>query len=69
MTAFRLIPRGSGAGAILVRRSAILEVAGIVLLTAALFTDAPIPLLVCVSLGTLMMLAGFLNWALVMRTR
>lgn len=69
MTAFRLVPRGPAAGAVLIRRSAVLVVAGMVLLTAALFTDAPLPLLICVSLGTLMMLCGFLNWVLVMRTR
>jgi hypothetical protein len=66
---FRLIPRGPESEAILIRRSAILEAAGMVLLTAALFTDAPLPLLVCVSLGTLMMLGGFLNCVLVMRAQ
>lgn len=67
MSPLRLIPRGPEAFPSLVRASALLVIAGMILLSAGLFTDAPLPLVILVSLGTLGMVCGFLTWAVAVR--
>jgi hypothetical protein len=62
---FELIPESRHRTASLTRRGAVTAAAGIVLLSASMFTDAPLPLLILVSLGGLLVLAGCLTGAAV----
>jgi hypothetical protein len=58
MRSFEMLPDSRHRTASLTRRGAISVVAGIVVLSASMFAAAPLPLLLLVSLGGILILAG-----------
>jgi hypothetical protein len=65
MAAFELIPASHHRTASLTRRGAGAGIAGVALLTMSLFTNAPLLLLILVSFGGMLVLAGALAGAVV----
>ena len=61
MATFEIIPESRHRTASLTRRGAAAAGAGIVLLAASMFTYAPLPLILLISLGGLLILAGCLT--------
>lgn len=59
---FQLLPSGPGAAARVLRRGALAQAAGVVVLSVALFTKIPLVLVVVITLGGLLIALGFLAW-------
>ncbi|HYW68784.1 MAG TPA: hypothetical protein VE960_04200 [bacterium] len=59
---FQLLPSGPDAAARVLRRGALSQVAGVFVLSVALFTKMPLILVVVIPLGGLLIALGFLAW-------
>ncbi len=59
---FQLLPSGPDAAARVLRRGALAQAAGVVVLSVALFTKIPLVLVVVITLGGLLIALGFLAW-------
>lgn len=59
---FQLLPSGPDAAARVLRRGALSQVAGVLVLSVALFTKVPILLVIVIPLGGLLIVLGFLAW-------
>ena len=59
---FQLIPSGPDAATRVLKRGALSQVAGVLVLSVALFTRIPLLLVVIIPLGGLLIVLGFLAW-------
>ena len=59
---FQLLPSGPDAATRVLKRGAISQVAGVLVLSVALFTKIPIILVAVITLGGLLVAFGFLAW-------
>jgi len=59
---FQLLPSGPGAAARVLRRGALSQAAGVLVLSVALFTKMPLILVAVIPLGGLLIALGFLAW-------
>ena len=68
MSAFRLVPRGAEAAASTIRRGAVLESLGLLIVSLSLFMVPPLLFFLGLAVGTLLVLGGFLSWLLAARS-
>ena len=59
---FQLLPSGPDAATRVLRRGAFSQVAGVLVLSVALFTKIPLVLVAVITLGGLLIVLGFLAW-------
>lgn len=59
---FQLFPSGPDAATRVLRRGALAQIAGVLVLSVALFTKIPLLLVVIIPLGGLLVALGFLAW-------
>ena len=59
---FQLLPSGPDAATRVLRRGALSQVLGVLVLSVALFTKMPLILVVVIPLGGLLIALGFLAW-------
>ena len=59
---FQLLPSGPDAATRVLKRGALSQVAGVLVLSVALFTKTPLVLVVIIPLGGLLVALGFLAW-------
>ena len=59
---FQPLPSGPGAAARVLKRGVLSQIAGVLVLSVALFAKAPLLLVVVIPLGGLLVALGFLAW-------
>jgi hypothetical protein len=59
---FQLFPSGPDSATRILKRGALAQVAGVLVLSVALFTKIPLLLVVVISLGAPLIALGFLVW-------